>query len=82
MLTLILLVGLVYWIGTTFGDSAGVAATAIAVVLLLIMVCRGFSEAGRAGGNWIRYWSRGEEPGRRSTCRSRTRRTERSRSVL
>lgn len=69
MLTLILLIGLVYLIGTTFGDSAGTAALWLLILLLLILVCWGFSEAGRAGGNWIRYWSRGKPPERREDRR-------------
>ena len=65
MLCLKLLIGLVYWIGTTFGETAGVIATACLVLLLLILFCYGLGESIRAGGNWIRYWSRGEPPKRR-----------------
>ena len=76
MLGLILLIGLVYLIGTTYGDSAGVAAMAVAVLILVILMCRGWHETSRAYGNWVRYWSRGEEPGRSCrTCRNRIRQT-------
>lgn len=64
MLTLILLIGLVYWIGTTFGDSAGAVALWLLILFLVILFCRGWSESTRAVGNWIRYWSRGEPPER------------------
>lgn len=59
MLTLILLIGLVYWIGTTFGDTAGVIATAAAVLLILVLFCKGWGESTRAFANWVHYWSKG-----------------------
>ena len=59
MLGLMLMIGVVYWLGTTFGDGVGVAATAIAVLILLIMCCRALSETSRAHWNWVRYWSKG-----------------------
>ena len=65
MLGLIVMAGVVYWLGTTFGDDVGVAATAIAVLIVLILFCRGWSETSRAFGNWVRYWSRGIEPNER-----------------
>ena len=76
MLGLILLFGLVYLIGTEFGDGAGVVAMAIAILILIVLFCRGWSSTSRAYGNWVRYWSRGDEPGRKcSTCRNRIRQT-------
>ena len=64
MLGLILMFGLVYLIGTTFGDGAGVAAMAIAVLIILVLFCRGWSETSRAYGNWVRYWDKGIPPER------------------
>ena len=59
MLTLILLICLVYWLGTTFGDNVGVIALAVLLLGLLILFCRGWSDTTRAFGNWVRYWSKG-----------------------
>ena len=65
MLGLILMFGLVYLIGTTFGDGAGIAATAIAVLIVLALFCSGWSESTRAYGNFVRYWDKGIPPERR-----------------
>ena len=62
MLGLILLIGAVYLIGTTFGDGAGVAATMIAVLILIVLFCRGWSSTSRAYGNWVWYWDKGVPP--------------------
>ena len=62
MLGLILMFVLVYLIGTTFGDGAGVAAMAIAVLIILVLFCRGWSSTSRAYGNWVRYWDKGIPP--------------------
>ena len=76
MFGLILLIGTVYLIGTTFGDGAGVAAMAVAILILIVLFCRGWSSTSRAYGNWVRYWCRGENPGRKcNTCENTTRQT-------
>ena len=62
MLGLILMFGLVYLIGTTFGDGAGVAAVAVAVLFILVLIFRGLGETSRAYGNWVRYWDKGIPP--------------------
>ncbi len=65
MLGLILLVGAVYLIGTELGDGVGVAATAIAVLIVLVLFCKGWGDTSRAFGNWVRYWDKGIPPERR-----------------
>ena len=65
MLGLIMMIGLVYLIGTTFGDDAGVVAISVAVLILIVLFCRGWSSTSRAYGNWVRYWDKGIPPERR-----------------
>ena len=62
MLGLILMFGLVYLIGTTFGDDAGVVAISVAILILIVLFCRGWSSTSRAYGNWVRYWDKGVPP--------------------
>lgn len=59
MLELALLVGIVIWLGTKFGDSVGVIALAVLIVGLLIALCSAGRKIDRAHGNFIDYWSRG-----------------------
>ena len=59
MIGLIGLVAVVYWVGTRFGMRAGVIATAVAVVILLVLFCGGWSDHSKAEHNWVRYWKDG-----------------------
>ena len=37
----------------------------IAVLIILVLFCRGWSSTSRAYGNWVRYWDKGIPPERR-----------------
>ena len=57
MLELALLVGIVVWLGTKFGDNVGVIALAVLIVGLLIALCSAGRKVNRAYGNFIDYWA-------------------------
>ncbi len=57
MLGLIALVAIVVWIGTTFGETAGVIAVAVAVLILIIAFCSGWSKDTKAYYNRTSYWA-------------------------
>ncbi len=56
MLGLIALVAIVVWLGTTFGETVGVIAVAVAVLLLIIAFCSGWSKDTKAYYNRTSYW--------------------------
>ena len=57
MLGLIALVAIVVWLGTTFGETVGVIAVAVAVLLLIIAFCGGWSKDTKAYYNRTSYWA-------------------------
>ena len=57
MLGLIALIAIVVWIGTSFGETAGVIAVAVAVLLLIIGFCSGWSRDTKAYHNRTSYWA-------------------------
>lgn len=57
MLGLIALVAIVVWLGTTFGETVGVIAVAVAVLLLVIAFCSGWSKDTKAYYNRTSYWA-------------------------
>lgn len=57
MLGLIALVAIVVWLGTTFGETVGVIAVAVAVLLLIIAFCSGWSKDTKAYYNRTSYWA-------------------------
>ena len=57
MLGLIALVAIVVWLGTTFGETAGVIAVSAAVLLLIIAFCSGWSKDTKAYYNRTSYWA-------------------------
>lgn len=59
MIGLLLLIGIVYWVGTEFGDSAGTIALAILIVGLLIGLCCAGRDVDRATNNFVDYWAEG-----------------------
>ena len=66
MIELLLLIGLVYWIGTAFGDSAGVIALAVLIGFVLILFIGACRDGNRAYGNWVRYLADGGPEKRRN----------------
>lgn len=59
MIELIMLIGVVYWIGTTFGDAAGTIAISLLAVLLIGLIVSGCRKGDKAYGNMVRYWANG-----------------------
>ena len=59
MLELLLLIGIVYWIGSECGDSAGTIALAILIAGLLIGLCCAGRKVDRATNNFVDYWAEG-----------------------
>lgn len=57
MFGLIALVAIVVWLGTTFGETVGVIAVAVAVLLLIIAFCSGWSKDTKAYYNRASYWA-------------------------
>ena len=57
MLGLIALVAIVVWLGTTFGETVGVIAVAVAVLLLIVAFCSGWSKDTKAYYNRTSYWA-------------------------
>lgn len=57
MLMLLLLLGLVIWAGTEFGDTVGTVLLGGLIVLLVVLFCSGWSRDGRAYRNWVDYWA-------------------------
>ena len=57
MLGLIALVAIVVWLGTAFGETVGVIAVAVAVLLLIIAFCSGWSKDTKAYYNRTSYWA-------------------------
>ena len=49
----------VYWIGSEFGESAGVIGIVVLLVLLGGMFLSGWKKGDRAVRNWTEYWSEG-----------------------
>lgn len=89
MFELIVLIGIVYWIGTKWGDHAGTIALAVLIVFLLILFISGWRKDSRAYGNRIDYWSKSgkdrararrqwEREAREEEERERTRQWERA----
>lgn len=64
MLELLLLIGLVYWIGTDLGDKAGVIAIAVLAVVLLAAFIGACRDGDKAYGNFVKYWKDGGPNGR------------------
>lgn len=71
MIGLIGLIAIVYWIGTRYGDHAGVIATGAAVLFLIVLFCSAWSDHVNAVHNWVRYWKRGGPEGERGRVRYR-----------
>ena len=59
MLELLLLVGIVYWIGTDLGDNAGVIALAVLIVILVGMFIGACRDGNKAYNNFVDYWKDG-----------------------
>ena len=59
MLELLLLIGIVYWIGTDLGDKAGVIALAVLIVILLGLFVSAWHDGDKAYGNFVKYWKDG-----------------------
>lgn len=59
MIELLMLIGIVYWLGTTFGDDVGTIAISVLIVGLLIGLCRAGRSVNKAYGNFIDYWAEG-----------------------
>lgn len=57
MIELLLLIGIVYWIGTEHGDEAGTIALAVLVVCLLIALFCAAGKGNRAVSNFIDEWA-------------------------
>ena len=59
MLELLLLVGIVYWIGSDLGDTAGVIAIAVLILFLLVMFIGACRDGDKAFNNFVDYWKDG-----------------------
>lgn len=59
MIALICLIALVYWIGTTYGDEAGVIGIMVLGVLLIVLFCKAWSDGSKAHWNRVQYWKNG-----------------------
>ena len=59
MLELLLLIGLVYWIGTDLGDNAGVIALALLIVIVIGLLIGAGRDNNKAYGNMVDYWKDG-----------------------
>ena len=59
MLELLLLVGIVYWIGSDLGDKAGVIAIAVLILFLLVMFIGACRDGDKAFNNFVDYWKDG-----------------------
>ena len=57
MLFLIGMIAVVYWIGTTWGDTAGEIALVVAVVIVLAMFIHAWIEDDRAWAHRVHYWA-------------------------
>lgn len=82
MLFLIGLIAVVYWVGTKWGDDAGVIAVFIAaaiVIILLIMAERNDTKVWR---NRNYYWRTGKEPPEWRRIRERDERREQERREI
>ena len=65
MLAFVGLLLVVYWIGTEFGESAGVIAISALVVLIVCMLFSADRKQARAHRNWVNYWAKGGPERRR-----------------
>ena len=59
MLELLLLIGLVYWIGTDLGDKAGVIALAVLIVIVIGLLIGAGRDNNKAYNNFVDYWKDG-----------------------
>lgn len=59
MIELILLIGLIYWAGTSIGDWAGVLGMGLLAVLVIGLLIHVAGKQNRAYGHWVDYWAEG-----------------------
>lgn len=59
MLELLLLIGLVYWIGKDLGDNAGMIALAVLIVIVIALLIGAGRDNNKAFGNLVDYWKDG-----------------------
>ena len=65
MIELLLLIGIVYWIGTSFGDHAGTIALAVVLVILVALFVGAWRDGDKAFSNFVDYWKNGGPNGGR-----------------
>lgn len=59
MIDLLLIIGIIYLVGTHLGEKAGTVLTVIVVVSIVLAVCKAMADSDKAYGNWVDYWKRG-----------------------
>lgn len=65
MIELALILGLIYWIGTEFGDHIGTILLGILIVVLIIAFCGAWRKGDKAYSNFVDYWAEGGADRRR-----------------
>lgn len=77
MLMLIGMLGIVYLVGTRFGNEAGAVAVLVMAGILVVIFAVAWHQDSKAYGNWVDYWASGGPEGERRREAERARRSRR-----